>query len=356
MNDSIKVDYIIVGQGLAGSAVAVQLLRLGKKILVIDQPEKNVSTVIAAGLFNPVTGKKMVKTWMADELFTYLDTFYREAEGLTGGSFFHPMPLYRPFVSVEEQNEWMARSADPSYGDYIDQILMKPSYAEVNDVYGGLLLKQCGYLDTIHYMDSVRKCVEQNGYYRNEDLDFTQLTLKEDGIGYRHYRSEKIVFCHGTHNNPFFQWLPIRPSKGETLTLQSDTTSSMIMNRGVYVVPLKGNQWRVGATYNFHDQEPGITESSRRELIEKVNDLCQFPYSVANQQWGIRPTTIDRKPMLGEHPELKSVYIFNGLGTKGVSLAPYFSDVLIRLTEKQVPVNKEVDIARYKSLYSNSSL
>src|SRR6478609_7558260 len=116
--------------------------------------------------------------------------FIAKQRYLPGNLFFIPCP-YTVLLYP-----WMARSADPSYSNYIDQILMKPSYAEVNDVYGGLLLKQCGYLDTVKYMDSVRKCVEQNGFYEKEELDFKALTL-DDGIGYKHYRSDKIIFCHG---------------------------------------------------------------------------------------------------------------------------------------------------------------
>ncbi len=356
MNDIIKVDYIIVGQGLAGSAVAIQLSKLGKKIVVIDNTDKNISSTVAAGLFNPVTGKKMVKTWLADALFPYLHNFYREAEALTHSSFFHPMPLYRPFISVEEQNEWMAKSAEAAFAPYIDQVLMKATFSEAKDQFGGLLLKQCGYLDTIKYMMAVRKYIKQTNHYVQEEFDFRDLIVKLGSVLYKNFEANKIIFCNGTHQNPMFNWLPVKPLKGETLTLQSDVSSSTIINRGVYVLPLPENRWRVGATYNFHDSEPVITETSRKELEEKVNAITQLPYAVINQQWGIRPTTPDRRPILGEHPEKKSVFIFNGLGTKGVSLAPYFSMVLIRLTEKQVPVNKEVDIERYKSVYSNSSL
>ncbi len=356
MQQTIKVDYILVGQGLAGSAVAIQLLKIGKKIAVIDQPDKNVASAVAAGLFNPVTGKKMIKTWMADILFPYLQSFYREAEAFTGASFFHPMSLYRPFISVEEQNEWMAKSAEPAFVAYIDRVLMKSTFEEVKDEFGGLLLKQCGYLDVIQYTTALRTRIEQTEYYLEEAFDFNKFVMKEGRICYKNIESDKIIFCNGAHNNPFFNWIPIKPLKGETLTLQAEITSSTIINRGVYILPMAGNQWRVGATYNFHESEPLITESSRKELQEKVNAITQFPYVIIDQQWGIRPATPDRRPMLGQHPELKSVFILNGLGTKGVSLAPYFSEVLIRLTENRVSVNKEVDIERYKSLYSSSSL
>ncbi len=356
MNEPIQVDYIIVGQGLAGSAVAIQLIKLNKKIVVVNEPNANNASSVAAGLFNPITGKKMVKTWLADELFSCLHEFYREAEKLTGQGFFHSMPLYRPFISVEEQNEWMAKSAEAAFAPYIERVLMKPTFTEVRDEFGGLLLKQCGYLDTLKYMDAVRKRIEQTNHYVEGKFDFDLLVLTDGNILYNNYRADKIIFCNGIHHNPFFNWLPIKPLKGETLTLQASTSSSMIINRGVYLLPLPENKWRVGATYNFHDNEPGVTESSKRELQEKVNAISQFEYTTIEQQWGVRPTTPDRRPILGEHPEFKSVFIFNGLGTKGVSLAPYFSQVLIRLTENEVAVNKVVDIERYKSVYSNSSL
>ncbi len=356
MNDSIKVDYIIVGQGLAGSAVVIQLLKIGKKIVIIDQPEKNRTSSVAAGLFNPITGKKLVKTWMADTLFPYLHDFYRDAEMLTNESFFYSMPLYRPFISIEEQNEWMAKSGDAAYASYIDRVLTNSTFADVRDVFGGLLLKQCGYVDTVKYMTAVRHLVQKNNYLLQEEFDFHELSVDSGSIVYKKFEAARIVFCQGTEFNPIFKGLPIKPLKGETLTLQANTSSSTIINRGVYILPLAENQWRVGATYNFNDNDPNITEASRKELVEKVNAITTFPYTIINQQLGFRPTTPDRRPILGEHPEMKSFFLFNGLGTKGVSLAPYFSKVLIRLTENQVPVNKEVDIARYKSLYSGSSL
>ena len=122
MNSQTSVDYIIVGQGLAGSCLALQLLKENKRIVVIDEPDEHSATQVAAGLFNPVTGRIMTKTWKADLLFPYLHEFYREAERLTGESFFHPMPLYRPFLSIEEQNEWMGKSAHASLEKYIDAV------------------------------------------------------------------------------------------------------------------------------------------------------------------------------------------------------------------------------------------
>jgi len=119
-------DFIIVGQGLAGSAVALQLMERNYQILVIDNPSANHSSRIAAGLFNPITGRKMVKTWMADTIFPYLHEFYALAESKSQEKFFYPCPIYRPFVSVEEQNDWMAKSAEPGYTTFIDRSITQP--------------------------------------------------------------------------------------------------------------------------------------------------------------------------------------------------------------------------------------
>lgn len=306
-------------------------------------------------MFNPITGRKMVKTWMADKLFPYLHNYYRMVEALTGEKFFYPMPLYRPFLSIEEQNEWMAKSAEPGVEPYIENIFTQSAYPNVSDVFGGLLLKQCGYLDTIRYIESVRRFIQQEAIFLMEAAADQDLSVHRDGVRYKNYEADKIIFCSGTHANRWFDWLPIRPLKGETIRIQSPHRQELIINRGVYIVPASPEgDWRVGATYNFQDEKPVITEVARKELVEKMRELVSFPFNIVGQDWGFRPTTPDRRPILGRHPEFGSALIFNGMGTKGVSLAPFFAEVLIRSIENDEPLNKEVDIERYKLLYWSS--
>jgi len=355
MKKSQHVDYIIIGQGLAGSALAIQLVKLGKRILVIDQPLRNTSSRVAAGLFNPITGRRMAKTWMADILFPYLHNHYRAVETLTGERFFYPMPLYRPFLSIEEQNEWMAKSAAPVFQPYIENIFTHSAYPNVSDVYGGLLLRQCGYLDTTHYIESVRMLIEREAIFLMEYIEDKDLTVRQDGVRFKNYEADKIIFCNGTHANKWFDWLPIRRLKGETIRIQSSHRQELIINRGVYIVPSnQAGEWRVGATYNLQDESPVVTENARNELVEKMKELVSFPFNIVGQEWGLRAATPDRRPFLGRHPELSSAFIFNGLGTKGVSLAPFFAEVLVHSIENGEPLNKEVDIERYKLLYWSS--
>lgn len=354
MINSYKVDYIIVGQGLAGSAVALQLINHGKKILVIDKPEANTASLIAAGLFNPVTGYKMSKTWMADTLFPYLHTFYREAELLTGKKFFHPLFLYRPFLSVEEQNEWMGKSTATGFADYIEKVITTATIDGVNDNFGGLLLKQCGYLDTRIYIAAIRDYVQQTGFFLAELFDENELHVIDDGVRYKNFSADKIIFCQGEQviSNKLFSWLPVTALKGETLNIRANVSQELIINRGVYIVPSGLGEFRVGATYNTKDHERGNTVEGRIVLTEKLKELVNFSFDIIAQNWGMRPTTPDRRPIIGSHPIHPSVFIFNGLGTKGVSLAPYFSNNFLHWLEGIADLNKDVDVNRYKSLYS----
>jgi glycine oxidase len=344
----MQVDYIIVGQGLAGSATAVQLLKLNQKIVVFDEPSLNNSSRIAAGLFNPVTGKKMSKTWLADKIFPYLYEFYSALEQQTGEYFFHPTPLYRPFISIEEQNEWMSRAGDPAFAPYIEKIQLEKYIDGVNDPYGGLLLRQCGFLDTRKYIQAVGILIERAGTLCREVFSADDLQIDQDGFSYRDLRARRVIFCSGVHNNKFFDRIPIRPLKGETLSIRSDIPNEIVINRGVYMVPdTQNGTWRVGSTYNFHDQTTGPTREGREELESKISGLIDRTFEVIDHQWGFRPTTPDRRPILGSHPEYKNLIMFNGLGTKGVSLAPYFSEVLIHSLEKEGSIHKDVDIDRF---------
>jgi len=351
VKNATDLDLLIIGQGLAGSAVAIRALARNYRILVIDEPSQNISSAVAAGLFNPVTGRKMVKTWLADELFPALHEFYPAAERLTGKRFFHPLPVYRPFFSVEEQNEWMGRSADMSYRDFVAEVSVKPGFIDIaDDPFGGLLLKQSGYLDTVEYLMAVRGYLNERDSIIRGQFDADQLEVAGGRLRYGGLAPKKIIFCQGIDNNsnPWFRQLPINSLKGELITIQCGWEKRVILNRGVFMVPGSDpDKWRVGATYHWNDQSRGITDSAKIELSDKLESILRIPYKVIDQQWGFRPTTPDRKPIIGAHPDHPSLIIFNGLGTKGVSLAPYFSEVLFRWMENEGTLTKQADVTRF---------
>jgi glycine oxidase len=351
MDTSAQFDYLLIGQGMAGSCMALQLVLRNKKILVYDQPSQNKSSSVAAGLFNPIIGKVMTHAWRSEVLFPSLFSFYPATEKLTGKKFFYELPLYRPFGSVFEQNEWMAQSAAPLFKKYIDSIFADSQFSnEVNDPFGGLLLKQCGYVDVPAFMDAVRGLLLNKSAYREARFDAAALEQANGAFRYQDIFASKIIFCGGMEDKgtPFFSWLPLRPLKGETLEIKIDAPLSRIYNKGVYLAPASTTTYKVGATYNPKDVSTNNTIKAKAELVEKLDDLLSKPYQISSQQWGFRPCAGDRRPYIGQHPTIKNMFVLNGLGTRGVSLAPYFSNQLADFMEGNAPIDPEATIARIK--------
>lgn len=350
-----KIDYIIVGLGLAGACLALQLLRRGKRIQVYDLPQQNRASTVAAGLFNPITGKRVVKTWKANEIFSYLFQFYREAERELKVKFFYDRPLYTPFRSIEEQNEWMSKSLDDTFSNYILQVATQSVFGnEVNDPLGGILLSQCGYINTNVFLEGVRQLLRENESYLEGKWQEEKMQVLDGGITYENTSAEKVIYCTGIHalKSKYFEMLPLKSLKGEVMTIKTIQALNRIYNRGVYVVESGEMEYKVGATYDLENLSEGVTEKGKSELVQKVRDLLSIPFEVAHQDWGIRPSTVDRRPLVGEHPSGKNVLIFSGLGTKGVSLAPYFSGQLADYITGRGNLDKEANITRVKSLYS----
>jgi glycine/D-amino acid oxidase-like deaminating enzyme len=352
----MQIDYIIVGHGLASVAVVEHLKKYSKSFLVFSDENPNASSKVAAGLYNPVTGRKMKQTWKATELFPYLEEFYSGLEKSTQGKFLHKKAIYRPFLSLEDQNDWMAKTNRSDH--FINATYTVSHFPEyINDEFGGILLNRSGFLDVKEMLECHRSKLISDKQFRNERLDFEKLDIKEDRILYNDIQSKSIIFCDGPlSKNPFFDWLPTAPVKGEILHIKTEKPlpNEVIFNRGVFLVKSpKHDYYRVGATYEWKNLDYEPTEKARKQLTDKLDDLLNIKYEVLEQVAGIRPASKDRRPLIGNHPELKNVFIFNGLGTKGVSLAPFFANEFVESIINLKKLNDEVNINRYYPLYSS---
>ena len=350
----MKVDALLIGQGLAGTLLSYNLLRQGLTVMVLDQPQITAASRVAAGLYNPVTGRQMVKTWWADRLFPLIPEAYGNLEQLTGKRFLHTLPIYRPFFSIAEQNDWFGRWSDPAYAPYIEQVHDAPVFTPwVKNTFGGLLLKQTGWVDVPQLLEGWKYHLQAQGCYRNETFKEEDLQLGEEGAIYQDIEARCVIYCNGTAQlqSKFWHWLPLRPVKGDVLQLQADASLPVIPNRGVFLVPVGPNTFRAGSTYNHQNLELMPDPKARQEIEEKLAELVTMPWQVQEQQVGIRPATKDRRPVVGPHPEHKVLYVFNGLGTKGVSLAPYCAQLLALHLKNEAELVTEISIKRFYSLY-----
>lgn len=320
------INYLIVGQGLAGSVLALQLLERGQRVLVIGNSQAPSASGVAAGLYNPITGRQMVKTWLADALFPYLHKFYQAAEHTLGARFLHSMPIFRPFVSAEEQAAWQDKAMSES--GFIAGLAASVPYSTYQ--HGGLILKQAGYLDTRRFLKATRAYLVAQGAYLETDFVYEQLYLR-DTVHYQGLTAQRLIFCEGAYalQNPFFSHLPFRLVKGELLQITLQQSLAEIYNRGIFVVPQAAEPALVGATYEHNNLSWQPTDKARQDLEARLRRSFRLPYTVQNQWAGIRPATFDRRPLMGLHPHHPQVGIFNGLGSKGVSLAPYWAQAFV---------------------------
>lgn len=345
----MEVDFLLIGQGLAGTALSYRMWESNLSFVVLDTPERNNSSRIAAGLYNPVTGKKMVRTWLSDQLFPEIEPFYGKLEELLGKKFSVKKNIYRPFLTIEEQNEWMGHSSDPFLQPYFEKIYSQPVYEEVHNPYGGIMLKNSGYLDINTLLDAYAEFLLRNKSLLQEKFEEDKLEILPNGISYKGIFAKGIVYCNGlgAKESRFFNDLPFAPVKGEILDLKQEFCPEAIINRGVFRISLPNGLQRVGSTYTWHDLEEGPTERGKNELLEKLEKLIVSKKAeIQIHRSGIRPATKDRRPFLGKHPEHESVYIFNGFGAKGVSLVPYFSKMMMELLIEGKEPQKEVNIQR----------
>jgi glycine oxidase len=351
-----EVDYIIVGQGLAGSVLAMQLLEMGKKIYVFDQNNANSSSKVAGGLFNPITGKKMLITWKALDLFPFMFDFYQKLENRLNEKFFFPIDLYRPFKRIADKNDWIGSTSNEKLDFFVKGISEKSAFSGLlKDDFGGIFIKFAGYLNVSKMLFAVKNLLLKENSYKEELFLESNLVIENNSVYYQGIKAKKIIFCQGSDSskNKLFDWLPHSPVKGELLYVKLPVDLELIINRGVFLIPIGDRLFKVGATYEWNDLESGPTAKGRKELEEKLEDLLKVPFEVVNHLAGVRPATKDRKPYLGLHPEFKTIAIFNGLGTKGVSLAPFFADHLCKFLEYGKPLITEVNIERYFSFYYN---
>lgn len=351
----MQVDYLIVGQGIAGTVFCEHALIANKSVVIIDDPALSNSSKVAGGLYNPVTGRKMVKTWNCDQLFDYLEPFYKSMEERLGKKFLIQRPIYRPFLSTEELNEWMGKSAEEAFTPYIREIKSGPAYSrDIHDPYGGILLNKCGYLDTVSMIDAYEIYLKGLGIVkRKEQFDYGELEVTDSQVRYKDVVASHVIFCDGRRitENPYFNWLPLNPVKGELLYIKVSEAFEVIYNRGVFVIPVSDGICKVGATYDHQNLNELATSEAKEELKQRLKQLAKFDFEVIDQKAGIRPATRDRKPFIGFHPQYNRLAIFNGLGTKGVSLAPFYAKQLLYCLERGDQIDAEVNIERFFSLF-----
>jgi glycine/D-amino acid oxidase-like deaminating enzyme len=343
------LDYIIVGSGLGGIAFAETLLENNKSFVIFENQSQN-STRIAGGLYNPVILKRFSEVWNAKEQLALTFDFYAKIETKLDVRVDFRTPIYRKFFSAEEQNNWFIAADKPNLSPFLSTEIVKREYSGIESPFGYGEVLQTGYVDTALLLDVYHKYLEQINSLRKETFEYTAVEVFDDYIQYGDLKTKQIVFAEGfgMHSNPFFSYLPLDGTKGELFIIKApDLNIDVIINTSVFILPLGNDLFKVGATYNWKDKTDLPTAEGKRELVERIKEIISCDFEIVEHFAGVRPTVNDRRPLLGSHPEYKNLHILNGLGTRGVMLAPAMALDLFNYIEFNKPLDKTIDIKRY---------
>lgn len=343
-----QVEYIIVGNGLAGVAFCEQL-RLHNKDFLVFSDLSQQSSKVAAGLYNPVVLKRFTKAWKAKFLLEKAIPKYKELEDLLNVELDYQIPVYRRFSSIEEQNDWFTASDKPVLCDFLSTNLIKNKNPSIDAKFGFGEVLSSGRINTTLLIPSYSDYLKKEDKLISETFEYDQLRIQKNRVEYKGISSKYIVFAEGfgIQRNPYFNALPLNGTKGEMLVVKApDLKMNFILKSSVFVVPLENDLYWIGGTYEREDKTNNITTKGKEELLQKVNNILNCEFEVVRQMSGIRPTTKDRRPLVGSHYIYKNLCVLNGLGTRGVMIAPFVAEQLYNYIEHNAELDEEIDIKR----------
>ena len=317
----MKVDFLIIGQGLAGSALAMALIDRGATVMVVDSEDENSASRVAAGLVTTVAGKGMNLSWRQGEHLPQALAYYRKLEDASGKILFHSLDTLRLLDSEKQRNKFNNKreqlagwieDADPA------------DLSKWNADHGGFIMSQGGWLDTQTYLEVIRGKLADR--YRSDSFREDDLTISNGAVTWKDVRAKRIILCQGARGlteGGLFSYVPHRCAKGEILTISLPNVSQeKVINRNGWLIPLGNEKWRAGATYEWEDMSGAATDAGRSEIEEKIVNLTDRPFHVIEHSAGVRPILRKSQPYIGHHPDHSEVSFFNGLGSKGVTTAP----------------------------------
>jgi glycine/D-amino acid oxidase-like deaminating enzyme len=347
------LDFLIVGQGLAGSLLAWSLLQRGHTVVVVEDHHRTSSSIAAAGLINPVTGQRLVKGDEVDACLAAAQHCYRSFEQRFEVALLHEIPMQRLLPNSKLYDAWQQRSVDPAYSSYLGGYFSAgESGWPLNDPHGSFRQHHTGYLAVGNLLALLRDELMARDAYIAARISHDELHLSADGVQWADLHAAQVIFCEGylARENPWFSWLPFQPVKGEILTIDAyGELPDVILNGGHWLLPLADGHHKLGATFDREQLDETLTVEARRELLAALSELLLQPPEcrVIDHRAGVRPGTRDKQPFLGLHPHHPQLAIFNGFGSRGSLLIPWHAELFADVLSGTRELPSHLDIRRH---------
>jgi glycine oxidase len=347
----MRADFLIIGQGLAGTCLAWRLMERGRTFLIVDRDEAVTSSKIAAGLVTPITGMRLNLNWRYDTLHPEAVAFYQEKERVLDRRFYHFKPHVRLFKKPEEVELWKKREMDEKLMAYVRKDVLEPlvDETEITNPLGGFEQRHSGYLDAAAFLAASREHFIQSGVMITGEVHAADVRPDESGVMWRGERFGQVVFCQGWEaaRHPWFDWVPFQSARGTVVSVSVQMKESRIINRGCWLLPREDGTLRVGPTYELRFTEPNTPSVlAMTDLQNRLSALLKVAHRVTDSQTAVRPIIRGAKAMIGRHPSVPRVSFLNGLGSKGVLRAPFMARRLVEHLLDDATLEEEYDLRR----------
>jgi len=345
------IDYIIVGLGLSGVSFCHKLKQNQKSFVVIDYGKQSASRV-GSGLFNPIALKRTKLAWRGHQLMAVAIPFYKALEIDLGIQCVHHAPILKIMQQIADINDWHRASAIADCKSYINNDIVHNTNPVITAPLGFGSVNYTGWVDTKLLVDRYSMYLETKEALIKIAFNSNALQITQNGVRYGKIEAKHIIFTQGVDmiKNPRFSFIPLQKTKGELMVIECEyLQEKSIIHGGVFIIPLGNNRYRVGSTYNWKDQTEGTTTFARSLLQKKLNKIISAPYRIISQSAGFRPSTPDRRPIIGVLREFPQLAICNGMGSRGVLQAPFCAELLYDHIEKGTPIPQEISLNRFKN-------
>ena len=331
----------IIGGGIAGINMAMRCYLEGIDFIIFNEGIIENATLAAAGLINPIAGRRFESAWNYNQVYQECTTFYKKMEIILNESFFYQNNIHRV---IHSEDEFRLLSKDLELKKLSNTVLKLEEgmpFDGLKPQFGHMTISASGYVQTQKLNSSFYKWAKENQFWIKKYIHYKDILLDNDQITIDDQLFTHLIFCDGFDGtkNPFFPDLNFSPVKGECLVLEiPDLPQEIVIYKGHYLVPYGGYKFIYGATYIWDSLTWEVTASGLKTLQSGLEELLNCPYTIIQQKAGIRPATTNRRPILVKshvYPE-KDIYMFNGLGTKGISLSPLMSQWMLDLIFKGI--------------------
>lgn len=363
-------DVLIIGGGVIGLAIAVELKLRKASVTVLSRSFSAAATHAAAGMLAP-GAEKIPQGAMNDlcrrSLFLYQDWTHKleEFTGLNTG--FWPCGTLTPVYKESGERD---SSFPPSVAYWLDQEGIhqhQPGLAA--EVAGGWWYTEDAQVDNRALAQALLTAAGCLGVEIKEGITVEGIVQQQQQVvGVKtnagEIRAEHYVLATGAWSNELLP-IPVRPVKGQMLSVRVPEfvpelpLSRILYGDGTYIVPRRDRQIIIGTTNENVGFTPHNTPFGIQTLLQQA--IALYPqlqhYPLHEFWWGFRPSTPDELPILGTSP-CKNLTFATGHYRNGILLAPITAKLIAELIweQKSDPLLTEFNYSRFQAKPSTTSM